>query len=124
MSEISDFKDLTTWKEAHKLTLQIYKLTSKFPKNEIYGITSQIRRSSSSITANIAEGFARYHYKDKVKFYYNARGSTAETRNFLLLSKDLEYINKKVYNIINKQSEEVEKLINGLIRSTTKQIKD
>ncbi|MEK7067636.1 MAG: four helix bundle protein, partial [Patescibacteria group bacterium] len=83
-SEIKNFYNLTVWKKAHELTLKIYKATRKFPKDELYGLVSQLRRAVSSIAANIAEGFERYYFKDKIRFYYQARGSAAEVQNFLL----------------------------------------
>ena len=67
-TKIKDFKDLVVWKESHKLVLDIYRITKKFPKDEIFGITSQMRRCSVSITSNIAEGFGRQGYKEKYNF--------------------------------------------------------
>jgi len=78
---------------------------------------------SSSVTANIAEGFARYYYKDKICFYYQARGSVAEVQNFLLLAKDLNYININKCKELGEQANSAGKLINGLIKSTEKQFK-
>ncbi len=75
---ITTFFDLKAWQVAHALTLKIYEITKDFPQSERFGITSQLQRAASSITANIAEGFARYHYKDKARFYYQSRGSAAE----------------------------------------------
>lgn len=86
------FYDLEIWKIAHKLRLEIYKLTRKFPAEERYAITDQIRRASASVCANIAEGFGRYHFKNKIKLYYNARGSICEVQDFIFLSRDLGYI--------------------------------
>lgn len=120
--QIKNFYDLESWKKGHKLVLKIYKITADFPKEEIYGITSQIRRASSSITANIAEGFARYHYKDKIRFYYNSRGSAAEVQDFLLLAKDLSYIGIGNCKDLIKEIDDISRLINGLIRSIEKQI--
>ncbi len=116
-SQITNFYDLNAWKEAHSLTLGIYKLTENFPKEEKYGIATQLRRAVSSIGANIAEGFARYHFKDKTKFYYQARGSAAEVQNFLLLAKDLEYIDIEHCKELGEQAHDVRRLINGMIRS-------
>src|SRR3989339_1633776 len=90
--EIKNFYDLEAWQRGHLLVLEVYKLTKNFPGEEKFGITSQIRRAAASITANIAEGFARFHFNDKIKFYLNSRGSAAEVQNFLLLAKDLGFI--------------------------------
>ncbi|NMB48056.1 four helix bundle protein [Candidatus Kuenenbacteria bacterium] len=122
MSNIKNFYDLDAWQQGHALVLMVYRSTQDFPKDEIYGVTSQLRRATASITANIAEGFARYHFKDKIKFYYQARGSVAETQNFLFLVKDLGYISSEQFQIIGSKTKDVYQLINGLIRSTENQI--
>lgn len=121
MGKIKDFYQLDAWKENHKLTLMIYKETKSFPKEEKYGITDQLRRAASSITANIAEGFGRYHYGDKIRFYYQARGSLKEVQNFLFLAKDLEYLDEEVTKTLYQQAKKGERLINGLVRSAEKQ---
>lgn len=118
---IKNFYDLEAWQKGHQLVLQIYKITKKFPKDERFGATDQLRRASSSITANIAEGFARYHYKDKARFYYQARGSVAEVQNFLLLAKDLGYINLEACKELGLIAGEVCRLLNGLIRALRNQ---
>lgn len=115
--EIKKFYDLTAWKQAHELVLGIYKITKNFPKEEQFGVTSQLRRASSSITANIAEGFGRYHFKDKIRFYYRSRGSATEVQDFLLLTKDLEYITREECKTLGEKLNEIIKLINGLIKS-------
>ena len=119
--EIKNFYDLDAWKQAHILVVEVYRITENFPKEELYGIVSQLRRAVSSITANIAEGFARYHFKDKIRFYYQARGSAAEVQNFLLIARDLKIINDEICKKLGEKSKEVQKLINGLIRSIEKQ---
>ena len=119
---IKNFYDLDAWKKGHKLAIDIYKITNNFPKEEKYGIISQLRRAASSVTANIAEGFERYHFKDKTRFYYQARASAAEVQNFLLLSKDLKFINIETCRELGEAGNEVRKLINGLIRSIEKQL--
>ena len=118
---INNFCDLEAWKVGHALTIKIYTITKHFPREELYGLTSQLRRASSSITANIAEGFARYHFKDKVRFYYQARGSAAEVQNFLLLVKDLQLINEAESQELYKTAEKSCRLINGLIKSIENQ---
>lgn len=120
--EINNFYDLEAWKKSHEFVLKIYLITKKFPSEELYGIISQIRRAVASITANIAEGFARYHYKDKIRFYYQARGSVAEVQNFLILARDLGYLTTEDLSQLGENSKSVARLINGLIRSTESQI--
>lgn len=117
---IKDFYELDVWKQAHQITLNIYKITKSFPNSEKFGITDQLRRASSSISANIAEGYGRFHYKDKIKFYLQARGSLKEVQNFIFLAKDLKYIGEKSAEELWLKSKTCEKLINGLIRSQKK----
>jgi len=119
--EIKSFYDLDAWKKAHEFTLQIYTMTKRLPKEELYGMTSQLRRASASISANIAEGFSRYHYNDKIRFYHNSRGSLSETQNFLFLAKDLTFLTDREFSNLFNLSEEINRLINGLIRSIEKQ---
>jgi len=119
--KINSFEDLEAWQVAHKFALEIYNLTKGFPKEEFYGMVSQLRRAALSITANIAEGFSRYHYNDKIRFYYNSRGSISEIKNCLILSKDLEYIARDLCYDLLDSSERVLRLVNGLIRSIENQ---
>ncbi len=121
-NEINNFYDLDAWKKGHSFLLEIYKITKSFPKDELYGLTSQIRRAAVSITNNIAEGFSRYHYKEKANFYYNARGSSSEVQNLLIIAKDVGYIKIDEWRKLNIYSEEVKKIINGLIRAIDKQL--
>ena len=121
VEKIRSFQQLDAWKKAHALILDIYKVTRKFPAEELYGIVSQMKRAASSITANIAEGFSRYHYNDKVRFYLNARGSVSELQNFLFLSRDLSFIDEKIFAPLYATSEDVAKLINGMVGSIEKQ---
>lgn len=114
---IKNFWELEAWKLGHELVLEVYSVMKDFPDDERFGITSQLRRSVSSITANIAEGFERYHIKDKIKFYYQARGSAAEVQNFIILSQDLLYIDLAKGRLMFLKTIATSKLINGLIRS-------
>jgi four helix bundle protein len=120
--KIYDFTDLDAWKYGHEFVIDIYKLTKKFPANETYGIISQIRRSASSITSNIAEGFSRYSFKDKMRFYYNSRGSLSESQNHLLIARDVGYLDKTTTDNFLVKIERIKQILNGLIRSTEKQI--
>ena len=119
--QIKKFNDLNAWKEGHKLVLRIYALVEKFPNKEQFGLVSQLERASISITSNIAEGFSRYYFKDKIRFYYIARGSVSEVQNQLIIAKDLGYVKEKLVNEIIEQSDSVSSLINGLINSISKQ---
>lgn len=114
---IQSFTDLTTWKKAYELTLKIYKATEKFPKEEMFGIISQLRRAAVSISSNIAEGFSRISKKEKIQFYYIALDSLTEVQNLLMLSRDFKYIELNNYNELINLTNETGKLINGLIRS-------
>lgn len=115
---IKSFTDLLAWKETHKLTLLVYKVTKSFPKSETYGITSQIRRAVISIESCIAEGFSRFHYKDRLVFYYDARGSVAEVESQAITSRDLGYLDEEAFKEIFEQAEKVGRILNGLIKST------
>jgi len=121
MIKIEEFYQLEAWNKSHQLTILIYKITKSFPKEERYGLIDQLRRAASSVGANIAEGFGRYHFADKVKFYYQARGSLKEVQNFIFLAKDLGYISTEKSEEIFKEIRSCEMLINGLIRSANNQ---
>lgn len=116
--KIKSFTDLVVWEKGHELVLDVYKITKNFPKEEIFGITNQIRRCAVSITSNIAEGFSRQSYKDKAQFYSIALGSLTELQNQLLISKDVNYISPETFKEIADKSVIVHKLLNGLIKST------
>ena len=108
------FTDLIAWKEGHALVLLIYNVTERFPKEEVFGLTNQIRRAAVSITSNIAEGFSRVGVDDKKKFYAIALGSLTEVQNQILVGRDLHYISSSEFSKIAQQTVTVSKLINGL----------
>ena len=122
-NKIKDFTDLQAWKESHAFVIDIYNITKSFPKEERYGLISQLRRSASSISANIAEGFSRYSYRDKNRFYYNSRGSLSECQNHILIARDIGYLSEAQTSKLLIKSDKARKILNGLIRSTEKQIK-
>jgi len=115
---IKSFTDLNAWIEGHKLVLMIYNMTKLFPKEEVFGLVSQMRRCAVSITSNIAEGFSRQSYKEKVQFYSMAQGSVTELQNQLLVARDVCFIGKEKFQEIALQSVTVHKIINGLIKSS------
>src|SRR3989344_2333440 len=116
--KIKSFTDLEAWKEGHKLVLLIYKITVNFPKDEMYGLISQMRRSAISITSNIAEGFSRHSFKEKVQFYSIALGSLTEAQNQLMIGRDIGYLSKDAYEKLAAQTIIVSKLCNGLIKKS------
>ncbi len=115
-----DFKKLEVWKLARQLTLDLYRLTANFPKDERFGMIQQIRRASSSIGANIAEGAGRKSNKDFVRTLYFSFGSIKEIEHFLLLAKDLNYIDICNFNAFNQQLETIGKMLNKFIQCLDK----
>lgn len=115
-NRIESFVDLYAWQEAHKLALMIYEATKGFPKGEVFGLISQIRRAAVSITSNIAEGFGRSSYQEKAHFYSIALGSLTELQNQLILSRDVGYLSSENCEKIFKQSLVAHKLTYGLMR--------
>ena len=113
---IKRFKDLRIWQKGIEVVTDIYTLTKNFPKEELYGLTSQIRRSAISIPSNIAEGFRRYHNKEYKQFLFIALGSCAELETQIAITKMLKYITE------GKETELIEKL-DHLCRMTTNLIK-
>lgn len=116
--KIKSFTDLNTWQEGHKLVLMIYQLTKSFPKEELFGLVNQLRRAAVSITSNIAEGFSRQSYKEKIQFYCMSLGSLTEVQNQLLIAKDIKYIPEVEFKRVAPQAIMVHKLLNGLIKSS------
>ncbi len=116
-NKIRSFTDLNVWKEGHKLVIMIYKATRQFPKDELFGLTNQIRRAVVSITSNIAGGFSRNTFKDKTQFYSIALGSLTEVQNQLLVSRDVGYMDNVMFKEIGNQTVVVSKLCNGLLKS-------
>lgn len=113
--KIKSFTDLNAWQESHKLVILIYKITKSFPREELFSLVDQMRRAVISITSNIAEGFGRQGYKEKVQFYYLAQGSLIEVKNQLLASKDIGYLTKTDFDILANQANIAHQLLQGLI---------
>lgn len=115
---IKSFVDLIVWKKSHQFVLDIYRTTSKLPKEEKYGLVDQLGRAVVSITSNIAEGFYRRTSSDKSHFYFTSLGSQAEIQNQLLIAKDLKYLTANEFKELALESVEIRKLLNGLIKSS------
>ena len=115
-AKIRHFTDLEAWKEAHLLAIEIYRITKSFPKEEMFGLTNQMRRAAVSIGSNIAEGFSRNTLKDKAQFYAIAKGSATELESQLLLSKDISYVSNDDFTQVSRSIEQVGRLITGLVK--------
>jgi four helix bundle protein len=115
MVVMNSYKDLTVYQKAISLSVDIYKQTDSFPKNELYGLTSQIRRCAVSIPSNIAEGQRRGHKNEYIQFLRIAYGSGAELETQLLIANKIGYLKDRVYEILIIQLEEIMKMLNKLI---------
>jgi len=112
-----DFRELKVWQKAHRLTLGVYKSTAGFPKDELYGLTSQVRRCGASIGANIAEGCGRGGETDFARFLQIAMGSACELEYHLLLARDLGYLPNEEHDPLNAEVVEVKRMLTGFIQT-------
>ena len=124
LTTIKSFTDLKVWAKAHELIMIIYKITRAFSKEEQFSLTNQICRAVVSVTSNIAEGFSRRGYKEKLQFYYVALGSLTEVQNQLLISRDLNYFDQKDFDDIVVHVVSVHKLLNAFVSKTKSYIPD
>lgn len=114
--DMNDFKQLKVWQKAHCITLQIYRDTRTFPKEELFGLVSQMRRSASSIGANIAEGAGRRSDGEFARFLHIARGSATELEYHILLARDLGFLPNSGFDELARQIDEVERMLTSLIQ--------
>ena len=113
---MKDFMTLNVWKKGHKLTLAVYKATASFPREELYGLTSQIRRSCSSIPANIAEGCGRNGDAELARFLSIVMGSASELEYHLLLARDLNFLETTEYRELTGEVTEVKRMLTSFIK--------
>jgi four helix bundle protein len=116
---VKDFRDLQVWHKAHQLTLTVYRHTATFPREERYGLTTQLRRSSSSIAANLAEGCGRNGDAELARFCSIAMGSASELEYHLLLAKDLNLLTAADHTTLTDQATEVKRMLTGLLQKLT-----
>jgi four helix bundle protein len=114
---MEDFKDLRVWAKAHELTLAVYQRTRAFPKEEMYGVTSQLRRASASIGANIAEGCGRRSDAEMRRFVQIARGSANEVEYHLLLARDLDFLTADKHKDLEGKVFEIQRMLASLVQS-------
>jgi len=119
---VRDYKNIKAYNLADNLVIEIYKMTKRFPKEELYGLVSQLQRAAVSIPANIAEGASRQHKRDYLNYLYNARGSLSETEYLLHLSNELNYLTGEEYSNIEKLRVETSKALYGLITAVAKEL--
>lgn len=111
------FKEVIAWQKAHEFVVMVYEATKQYPSSERFGLCSQFQRAAVSIPANIAEGYRRDGMNDKLRFLNIAQGSLEECRYYILLSKDLQYIDIETYNSMNSAIEETSRLLNAYYKS-------
>ena len=116
MNNLKNFKELNVWDKAHKLTLKIYQTTSTFPREELYGLTSQIRRSGASVPTNIAEGCGRNSDAELARFLEISMGSASELEYLLLLTRDLNLLNSSDYTELTNEVIEVKRMLASFIK--------
>jgi four helix bundle protein len=113
---VRDFKDLRVRSKAHSMTIGVYKATKEFSREELFGMTSQMRRAASSIGANIAEGTGRRSDGELTRFLHIARGSAAELEYHLLLARDLDLLPNAKFDLLSRQVDEVQRMLTSLIQ--------
>jgi four helix bundle protein len=113
---LKDFKELKVWTKAHAATIEVYRLTRLFPREELYGLTSQIRRAAASIGANIAEGCGRKSDGEMARFLHIARGSAVELDYHLLLARDLEFLPAASFGFLQREVDEIQRMLTSLIQ--------
>jgi four helix bundle protein len=112
---VRDFKELKVWQRSHRLVLDVYEATGRFPRQETYGLTTQLRRSCASIPANIAEGCGRSGEVELGRFMLIAMGSASELEYHLLLARDLGYLDTRQYQELSQQTREVKRMLSTFI---------
>ena len=110
------FKELKVWRKAHEMTIAVYDTTRTFPRDELYGLTSQLRRSAASIGANIAEGCGRRSDGEMARFLQIARGSASEVEYHILLARDLHYLREDQFGELSCQADELQRMLTALIQ--------
>jgi four helix bundle protein len=114
---MGNYRQLLVWKRAHTLALDVYRATQRFPTEERYGLTAQLRRAAVSVVSNIAEGSGRLGDREHIRFLRIARGSVSEVECQLLLSRNLGYLGSSAWTVLDEQSQDLARMLTGLIQS-------
>ena len=120
--QFRSFEELTVWKLARQFRHRIYQVSEEWPRREMYGLTAQIRDAAVSVTANIAEGYGRYHYRENIQLCRISRGSVNEVLDHLYTALDEGYISKETFDELYAQGREVERVLNGYINYLQRQM--
>ena len=115
-ASVKGFKELVVWRKAHEMTVEVYGITRRFPREELYGLTSQLHRSAASIGANIAEGCGRRSDGEMARYLQIARGSASEVEYHVLLARDLHYLREEEWQVLSCQADELQRMLTALIR--------
>jgi four helix bundle protein len=113
---VKGFKDLKVWRKAHEMTVAVYQVTRTFPREEVYGLTSQLRRSAASIGANIGDGCGRRSDGEMARFLQISRGSASEIEYHVLLARDLGYLGESEFRRLSLQADELQRMLTALIQ--------
>ena len=119
--KINHFTDIEAWKLARRLRIEVYRIVKELPSEERFDLGSQMRKAAVSCTANIAEGYGRFHFQENIQFCRQSRGSMYETQDHLITCVDNSYISKEKYDVVYKISEDAIKVLDGYIRYLNKQ---
>jgi len=111
----TDYKELTAWQRSMDLVREVYLCTRSFPRDELFGLSSQMRRAAVSVPSNIAEGKGRYSQKELIQFLYKARGSLMELETQIIIARDFDYLNEGTGQTLSTRTLEVTRILNGLI---------
>jgi len=115
--KVESVEDLEVFKKSHRLTIKVYKITERFPKSELFGLVSQMRRASASIATNLMEGSHRLNRAEYRQFVGIAKGSVGELKYHFLLARDLEYLSEKEYLAMRSEADEISRMLSGLVKS-------
>jgi len=122
MERTNSFRDLIVWQKAHELVVAVYNATKLFPKEEVFALTSQVRRAAISIAANICEGYKKRTIPNQLNYINIAEGSLEEVKYYIILSKDLQYIDESAYEQLTNSADEVGRLINGYEKAISRRL--